>query len=132
MKTVEEIQKLRRNSQSIYDLFLQKIPKWNADQKRYDKTGWGFDKDSRFNACKPFLISFSSWMGVYGDSGCSSECHLDDKLFEDHLIKYLNWNKETVMLAIAKQIDDEAKSLKSKAEAELNAKMDELKQLENI
>lgn len=132
MEAVEEIKKLRRNAHQIYDLFLNKIPMWAKNKKRYDKVGWGFNDDSRFNACTPASIAFSSYMGTYGDSGCGRECDLDSKLFQKHLVKYLNANQETVMLAIAKQIEEEAVSLKSKAESELNTQMELLKELENI
>lgn len=132
METVKEIQRLRDNANSIYVLFLQKIPKWETDRKHYDKTGWGFNEDSRFNACKAASVAFSSHMGTYGDSGCSSQCSLDEKLFEKHLVKYLNANKKTVMLAIAKQIEEEAKTLKDKAENELKAQMEKLAELDMV
>lgn len=132
MEAVKEIKKLRDNANEIYDLFTSKIPKWSADKKRYDKIGWGFNKDSRFNACNPSSIAFSSHMGTYGDSGCSSQCQLDYEVFNKHLLLYLNRNVEAVMLAIAKQIEVEAQGLKSKAEAELNSQLEKLKELENI
>ena len=132
MDTLDEIKKLRQNANSIYALFLQKIPKWKTDTKHYDKTGWGFNDDSRFNACKAASIAFSSHMGTYGDSGCGRQVDLDEKIFEKHLLKYLNANKETVMMAIAKQIELEAKALKEKAESELNEEMNKLKELENV
>ncbi len=132
METVSKIKFLRQSSNQIKELFLQKIPKWKSDRKHYDNTGWGFNEDSRFNACKPATISFSSHMGTYGDSGCSSQCDIDEKLFQAHLVKYLNANKEAVMMTIAKQIDEEAKELKDKATLELNTQIEQLKELENI
>lgn len=126
---IERIELLKENANSIKDLFLHKIPKWRNDIKFYDKRGWGFNDDDRFNACKPFLISFSSHVGTYGDSGCSRQCDLDEYIFKKHLLKYLNDNVEAIMLKIAEQIQEEAKTFKDKAEKELNQKM---KMLENL
>lgn len=132
METVKEIKRLRENANQIYDLFLNKIPRWAKDRKHFDKVGWGFNQDDRFNACETFYVAFSSHMGTYGDSGCSRQCSLDKELFRKHFIKYLNDNKETIMLAIAKQIEDEAKSLKSKAENELQISLQQLSELDNL
>ncbi len=132
MQNLEQIKKLRSNADGIYNLFYKKIPLWESQPKHYDKTGWGFNVDSRFDACKSVSISFSSHKGVYGDSGCSSQLSLDDAIFKTHLIKYLNENKESVMLAIAKSIELEAKSLKSKAEEELNLQLSELAELDKV
>ena len=132
MENLNEIKKLRQNANSIYELFKVKIPKWSTDPRHYDKTGWGFNEDSRFNACKPASVAFSSYMGTYGYSGCSSQCSMDDKLFQEYLVKYLNQNKESVMLGIAKLLEEQAKSLKDKAEAELTAQMDKLKELDAV
>jgi len=132
MKNLEEIKRLRTNADAIYSLFNQKIPLWEKDPKHYDKTGWGFNEDSRFNACKAASIAFSSHKGTYGDSGCSSQLSLDDSLFQKHLVKYLNKNKEIVMMAIAKSIEEEAKLLKLKAEEELNLQLLKLAELDNL
>lgn len=132
METVNEIKKLMQNANEIYSLFLRKIPKWKSDSKYYDKVGWGFNLDDRFNACKPVSVAFSSHMGTYGNSGCGRECDLDDKLFREHLVKYLNKNKEVVMLAIADQIKAEAIALKEKATAELTAEMEKINGIKEI
>jgi hypothetical protein len=130
MENLKEIKELRRNANNIYELFNQKIPKWETDKKHYDKTGYGFNEDSRFNSCKAAAIAFSSHMGTYGDSGCSRQCDLDENIFQRHLVKYLNRNKKEIMLSIAKQIEQEALTLKSKAENELNSQLEMLNQLE--
>lgn len=130
MQTVEEIKKLRNNANEIRSLFKSKIPKWESDPKYYDKTDYGFNKDPRFNACEAISIAFSSYMGSYGNSGSSTQCSLDKNIFGAHLLKYLNGNKEHIMLAIADSIEREAASLKEKAEKELNAQIESLKELE--
>lgn len=130
MEALNKIKKLRNNANSIYNLFLQKIPQWKSNRGHYDKIGWGFNDDSRFNACEPVSIAFSSHMGTYGSSGCSRQCSLDEDIFKNHLVKYLNKNKETIMLAIAKQMEDEARELKAEAERELKAQLDKLSELD--
>jgi len=132
MKNFEQIEKLRKNVFQIRDLFNVKIPKWNTSQKTFDKTGAVFNQDHRFSACGKIEIFFSSWMGVYGDSGCSSQCNLDKEVFEEHFVKYLNYNRESIMLAIADSIEKEAKGLKEKAEEEVKTQLAMLAELDNI
>lgn len=130
MKNLDAIKKLRNNANEIYTLFNILIPKWKADPKHYDKVGWGFCEDTRFNACSPVNISFASYKGVYGDSGCSTQLSLDTEVFSNHLVKYLNDHKEEIMLAIADSIELQAKGLKSEAEKELNEQLEKLKELD--
>lgn len=129
MESLEKIKKLQRNANSIYALFRQKIPMWRSKPKHYDKTGFGFNTDSRFRACEGVTIAFDSHMGTYGDSGCSSQCSLDKDIFSVHLLKYLNKNAETIMLAIADSIIDEALTHKEKAEQELIASLEQIQRL---
>lgn len=129
MENLEKIKKLQRNANSIYGLFRQKIPMWKERPKHYDKTGFGFNKDSRFRACEGFNIAFDSHMGTYGDSGCSSQCSLDKDIFTVHLLKYLNAHAETIMLAVADSITDEAAMHKEKAEQELIAALEQIQRL---
>ena len=129
MENLERIKKLRTNAGAIRELFVQKIPKWLKDPKHYDKVGWGFNIDNRFQSCSNATISFDSYMEVYGDSGCGRECSLEADIFHNHFVKYLNKNKELIMLEIANSIELEAKSLKEKAEQELNDQLLKLKEL---
>lgn len=129
MESLQAIKKLRQNANEIYDLFNRKIPLWKTDPKHYDKTGWGFNKDDRFTACTPVSIWFSSHKGTYGDSSCSRQLSLDAGIFNTHLVKYLNENKESIMMAIAKSIEDQAKTLKQNAEEELNRELSKLAEL---
>jgi len=130
MEALEKIKILRQNANSIIELFNVKIPKWESDKKHYDKVGWGFNQDDRFNAHKPFSISFDSHMGVYGDSSCSRQCSLDNDIFMRHFLKYLNSHRKQIMLGVAESIQNEALSLKAKAEAELQSQLQMLVQLE--
>jgi len=132
MKNLETIQKLRNNVSQIRTLFKEKIKLWAEDEKYYDKTGLGFNLDNRFSACSKIEIWFSSWKGVYGDSGCSSQLDLDAEIFKNHLLKYLNLNKEEIMLKIADSIELEAKSLKDNAEEELNSQLKKLSELDDV
>lgn len=131
MTTVEIIQALRRDANQIRSLFKIKIPTWKADSS-YDKTGWGFNIDDRFSACGKIEIWFSSWMGVYGSSGSSSQLNLNKGTFGEHLVKYLNNHQEEIMLAIADSIEQEAKGLKEKAKGELEAKLKDLNELDEV
>lgn len=126
---VDQIKELTNNANSIISLFLQKIPKWKNESKHYDKVGWGFNIDNRFSSCEGINITFDSYMGTYGDSGCSRECHLDKNIFNSHLLKYLNDNKESIMIAIADSIRKEAIGLKEGAENELLQQLEKIREL---
>lgn len=129
METVDKIKKLKENVNQIRSFFNEKLPRWDENRGRYDKVGYGFNQDDRFNACAPISIAFTSKMGVYGDSGCSTQVDLDKDIFNQHFLTYLNKNKKEIMLAIADQIEEEARKLKDKAQLELNAELDKIKEL---
>lgn len=129
MKNLEQIKRLRKNSDGIKRLFEKKIPAWESDKRTYDKIGWGFNTDSRFKACKGIEVSFDSHMGTYGDSGCSSQLDLDSDIFNSHFLKYLNAHKKEIMLAVASSIDKEAATMVSDAEKELKEQSEYLRRL---
>lgn len=130
MESLKEIKRIRQNSNSILELFDKKIPLWKSNPSHYDKVDWGFNIDKRFAASEPASIFFGAYKGVYGDSGCSSQISLDKDIFINHLLKYLNENKESIMKSIAISIEKQAAELKDKATAELNSQMEYLKELE--
>lgn len=128
----ETIKKLRHDVNEIRRLFLQKIPKWLADKKQFDKTQWGFvegDNDGWYKG-QTITIHFGAWCGVYGNSSVYKEIDLDGEVFRNHFLSYLNKNKEAIMLSVADSIENEAKSLKADAEAELNKQLSNLAELE--
>jgi hypothetical protein len=132
METVEIVKKLRRNVNSIRNLFLQKIPKWKAEPKTYDKTSWGFEERDNDGWYKDQAITlhFSSWAGTYGDSSVYKQIDLDGDIFRKHFMAYLNNNKESIMLAVADSIEKEAKTLVDKASSELNKQLESIKELQ--
>lgn len=131
MKTVDLVKKLRENVSQIKDLFLRKIPKWKADPKNFDKTRWGFvegDNDGWYRD-QTLTVHFGSWAGTYGDSSVYKQIDLNGEIFRDHFLKYLNNNKEQIMMAIADSIEDEAKGLVDKASKELNEQLQMMEEL---
>lgn len=128
---VDTIKQLRKSANSIKSLFEERVPLWEGDKRHYDKVGAGFNLDNRFNSCSPATVAFSSWEGTYGSSSCSSRCTIDAKLFQSHLIKYLNRDPKEVMLWIANSIEQEAATHKEKAESELRQQLKALEQLTN-
>lgn len=129
METIDEVNKLRREAAEIRMLFRVKIPKWKADPHYYDKTGWGFNTDGRFAAHSPISVQFDSHMGTYGDSSCSRELSLDESIFQKHFLKYLNHHDQEIMMEIADSIEEEARDMKEKAQAELEKKLKSLEEL---
>lgn len=133
MEAVDKIKKLMENVNEIRRLFLQKIPKWKAEPKTYDKTRWGFvegDNDGWYNS-QTVTLHFGSWCGTYGDSSTYKQIDLDGSIFRNHFMKYLNNNKEQIMMAVADSIEKEAVLLKADAEKELNKQLSKLQELEN-
>lgn len=127
--TVDQINKLRQEASDIRELFLNLIPKWKANPHHYDKTGWGFNGDSRFSAHRSIPVQFNSHMGTYGSSSCSRQLSLDNNIFERHFLKYLDDHCEEIMLAVADSMEEEARSMKEKAQAELQEKLKSLEEL---
>lgn len=131
MENLKKIQRLMNNARNIRRLFLEKIPMWKERPSDYDKTGWGFSSDeSRFSACNPIKITFNSHCGTYGNSGSSTQLDMDTNIFREHLLGYLNRNKEAIMLEIADTIQQEAISLRVMAEKELKDRLDMLNKLD--
>lgn len=128
MKKLDEVKELIRNVASIRNFFNVNLEKYKADS-RCDKFGYGFNQDDRFKACQGKAITFDSWAGYFGDSGCSSIVSLSPEIFNKHLLRYLNNNKHTIMLAIADSIEKDAKSIKDEAEKELQIELDKLREL---
>lgn len=128
MKKLDEVKELRKNVSAIRNFFNMNLQKYKQDS-RCDKFNYGFNLDDRFKACQGKTITFDSWAGYFGDSGCSNIVRLSPEIFNKHLLRYLNNNKHTIMLAIADSIEKDASSLKGEAEKELQAKLDKLKEL---
>ncbi|OJX63048.1 hypothetical protein [Dysgonomonas sp. 37-18] len=150
MKKLDEVKELIRNASAIRNFLNATLQKYKSDT-RIDKLEYGFNQDKRFATCNGVTITFDSLVGSYGSSSCStidgifvddeysfgsygsSSCstivNLSSDVFNKHLLKYLNNNKHTIMLAIADSIEKDAKSIKDEAEKELQAELDKLKKL---
>lgn len=129
MENFEKIKKLQQNADQINNLFDKYIPLWKKES-RYDKTGYGFNLDSRFSACVPAKLSLDTWSGVYGDSSCSKVVSIDENIFNQHLVKYLNDNKDTILKSIAESILKEANKYIDGAKKELAEKMKAIEEIE--
>ena len=130
MKKLDELKELRRNVSAIRNFLNSTLQKYKSDTK-IDKLEYGFNQDKRFAACNGVTITFDSLVGSYGSSSCSTIVNLSSDIFNKHLLKYLNNNKHTIMLAIADSIEKDAKSLKDEAEKELQSELDKLKELDD-
>ncbi|MBS5980940.1 MAG: hypothetical protein KIB51_14705 [Dysgonomonas mossii] len=130
MKKLDEVKELRKNVSVIRNFLNASLQKYKEDS-RCDKFNYGFNLDDRFKACQGKTITFDSWVGYFGDSGCSNIVRLSPEIFNKHLLRYLNNNKHTIMLAIADSIEKDAKSLICEAEKELQAELDKLKELDD-
>lgn len=130
MKKLDEVKELRKNVSAIRNFLNATLQKRKADL-RIDKLEYGFNKDKRFAACDGVTVTFDSFVGSYGSSSCSTIVNLSSDVFNKHLLRYLNNNKHTIMLAIADSIEKDAISLKGEVEKELQAELDKLKELDD-
>jgi len=130
MKKLDEVKELIKNVSAIRNFVNATLQKYKSDT-RIDKLDYGFNKDKRFAACNGVTVTFDSLVGSYGSSSCSTIVNLSSDIFNKHLLRYLNNNKHTIMLAIADSIEKDAKSLRSEAEKELQAELDKLKELDD-
>lgn len=133
MEALKQIKKLLENVNQIRNLFINKIPMWNKDRDTYDKVRVGFvegGSDGWYDDCET-IIHFAAWCGTYGSSSTYKQIDLDGDVFKKHFMKYLNNNKQAIMMGMAESIENEARELKSKAEDELNGELAKLKELED-
>lgn len=130
MKNLDEVKELRKNVSAIRNFLNATLQKYKSDP-RIDKLDYGFNKDKRFAACNGVTVTFYSLVGSYGSSSCSTIVNLSSDIFNKHLLKYLNDNKNSIMEKIADSIEKDAISLKGEAEKELQAELDKLKELDN-
>lgn len=96
---------------------------WKANKDTYDKTRFGFvegGSDGWYESCET-NIHFGAWTGTYGNSSTYKQIDLDGDIFKKHFVKYLNANKESIMMSIANQIESEASDLKEAAQKEIDS-----------
>jgi hypothetical protein len=118
MENVQIIKSLIGESNAIKRM-LAAFKKYKGNPKHYDKIDKGFNIDSRFAAHKGFEIRVDTYCGTYGDSSCSRELTLDDRIFNRHLLKVLNADFDAIMEKVAESIQAEAIKYKEQAQKEL-------------
>lgn len=132
MKKFERIKELHKAYTEIEDLFLQKIPNWNKKPEYYDKVRVGFnegDNDGWYTE-QAIKLHFGAWCGTYGDSSTYKEFSIDGVIFKEAFLRYLNRNKQDIMLGIAELIKKDALALKTEAEKEVQAQKDLIDSIE--
>lgn len=91
-----------------------------------DKNGIGFNRDNRFAAFK-LTVSFDSWRGYYGDSGCSTViCFRDEVAVKDAFVNYLNNHWQEIFNEMADGIEKTSEASKQKYIEELTAELSRL------
>jgi hypothetical protein len=91
-----------------------------------DKKGIGFNRDSRFSVFK-IGVSFDSWCGYYGNSGCSTVIDFDDTAaVESAFIDYLNNHWQEIFNEMADGIEKTSEASKQKYIEELTAELSRL------
>jgi len=113
MNTSEKIKNLYTDAMQLKDrmsIFAEQTKKTNCDKK-----GIGFNKDRRYSAFSVNL-SFDSWRGFYGDSGCSRVIRLiDPETVGKSLVKYARLHQTEILDFIHADLINQAVELKNKA-----------------
>jgi dihydrodipicolinate synthase/N-acetylneuraminate lyase len=119
-QTLEKIKSLRGDAARLAGFHETFATKFGADQ-RCDKKGFGFGKDSRFAAFN-LQTSFDTWVGYYGNSGCSTALSVSDqKATSEFIIKAIGLHQKEIFATAAKLMREEAAELSAKASEELAA-----------
>jgi hypothetical protein len=92
-----------------------------------DKHGIGFNRDNRF-AAFAVKISFDSWHGYYGDSGCSSTVHFASAdLVKAAFVRYLNTHTREIFTEMAFDLEQESSASKAARIATLEEELARLR-----
>jgi len=127
MKTdnIDNYKKYVKTAETIVtELNLHKDIVGNPKSEKYnsqcDKNAYGFNLDNRFSSMS-LTVSFDSWRGYYGNSGCSTAIHLGDpEIAKLAFVKYLNAHKDEILLWMSEAIKKRAETYRSDAEKELD------------
>lgn len=123
ISTMDRIKSLRSTAAALDGFHVDYAVNYAPD-KNCDKKGYGFNRDDRFSAFK-LSISFDSWRGYYGNSGCSRILSVDSSTASLFIVKALEAHQREIFATAARLMREEAASLTGKASEEL-AKLQEM------
>lgn len=122
--TKKDVEKIREFMNGGYEDYIRNSP------KNCDKHAMGFNIDHRFQAANSHTVSFDSYRGFFGDSGCYTWLSIDNKeLFWEAFDKWLNDNKRAVMNGVA---DIMAEKIKASIDELIKARDELTKKIEEI
>ena len=113
----EKITKLKKSSNSLmsfYERFKQETNKNSCD-----KYGCGFNKDDRFINFK-VSISFNSWTGYYGNSGCTTFGLYFPDEFKSYFVDAINSMQREIFNEMARKMLSDANEISKKAQKEID------------
>lgn len=134
-KNIDKIDLLACNSRKLKTLVEEYLPdvrkKARDPQRGYgcvDKHNDGFALDD--NRGINMKLAYSSSTGTYGDSSVYTDLSgLDDKIFKDYFLKYLNAHKDEILMEMAALMDKDKQNYKEAALGEIErikAKIEEV------
>ena len=121
--TESDYQPYERTANGIADA----LKRWEAIQgnSRYDKKGFGVNRDSRFSSAT-LKLSLDSWAGEYGTPSCSRvlSIHSDEvfreaftRVVEDRLLELLAETATQIKATSATLRADEIRTLRQRLES---------------
>jgi len=128
---MENLQKIKRIIETSRKL-REKLDGWNniISENSCDKYGLGFNKDSRFSSTK-ISLSVDSWVGYYGNSGCSTYLQIQDQeSFKKAFISVLNDKFRMLLLETCAKMEMDAKSYIDKAREEIRENLKVIDEIE--
>jgi hypothetical protein len=111
MKDIDQLKRVVASVRRLREFFAPEyVHRFLAKNHDCDKHGFGFNLDARFRETSDHKVSFDSWHGWFGNSGCSSWvcANLDSEVFWRCFDRYLNDHVYTIMLGVADLMEAEA------------------------
>lgn len=111
MKDIDQLKRVVASVGRLREFFAPEyVHEFLAENHDCDKHGFGFNMDARFAETSFHKLSFDSWHGWFGNSGCTTWLHanLDSEVFWRCFDRYLNDHVYTIMLGVADLMEAEA------------------------
>lgn len=107
-----DVKHLRHFANGGYEQAIESPKGLHRADQNIDKYGRGFNKArDNFSAAGQHFLTYSSWKGYYGDSGCTTILSLNQReIFWNCFDKYINEHQDEILNGIADIMEKELQS----------------------
>lgn len=128
-ENIENARKLLTDAKTIRTM-KQNLAEKRRKDSSIDKAGIGFFLDSRFSMFQ-VQVSFDSWTGYYGNSGCSTFAHVqDEKEVAIAFKEYVKAHENQILEWMAKHLVNKALLLNENVHKEIESAKKEIEELQ--